>query len=92
MGVYGFTAEEFFSKLTQYKIDTFLDIRRRRAVRGSEYAFVNSNRLQSTLAEMNIRYRHILELAPTDEIRHIQEKTDKNKTKDNKRSPLNYDN
>jgi uncharacterized protein (DUF488 family) len=76
IGVYGSTEREFFNKLVENKIDTFYDIRQRRGVRGSEYAFVNSNRLQSKLAELDIKYGHILDLAPTTEIREMQQEDD----------------
>lgn len=56
IGVYGSTEQEFFNKLIENRIDTFCDIRQRRGVRGSEYAFVNSNRLQNKLAELDIKY------------------------------------
>ena len=72
IGVYGSTEQQFFGKLTENIIDTFCDIRQRRGVRGSEYAFVNSNYLQRKLAEMDIKYGHIIELAPTSEIREKQ--------------------
>jgi|SRR5579863_3866507 len=71
-GVYGLTSEEFFDTLVANKIDTFIDIRKRRAVRGSKFSFVNSKRLQNKLAELDIQYLHILDLAPTNEIREIQ--------------------
>jgi uncharacterized protein (DUF488 family) len=76
IGVYRSSEEEFFNKLTQNKIDTFCDIRRRRGVRGSEYSFVNSERLQSRLAVMGIKYIHVLVLAPTDSIRYAQKEDD----------------
>ncbi|GHT00343.1 hypothetical protein FACS189421_12310 [Bacteroidia bacterium] len=76
IGVYGSTEKEFFDKLTQNRIDTFCDIRQRRGVRGSEYAFVNSNYLQNRLAELDIKYGHILGLAPTTEIREMQKAED----------------
>jgi uncharacterized protein (DUF488 family) len=72
IGVYGITSDLFFKKLADNKIDTFIDIRRRRAVRGSLYSFVNSNRLQNRLKELGIKYFHILDLAPTKEIREAQ--------------------
>lgn len=72
IGVYGTTSDIFFKKLTDQGIDTFIDIRRRRAVRGSLYSFVNSNRLQVKLKELGINYLHILDLAPTQEIRTYQ--------------------
>ena len=56
IGVYNSTEQEFFNKLTSNEIDTFCDIRQRRGVRGAKYAFVNSNRLQNKLKELNIRY------------------------------------
>jgi uncharacterized protein (DUF488 family) len=49
-----------------------LDVRQRRGVRGSEYAWANSKRLQTALAEAGIEYRHHPELAPTTELRHLQ--------------------
>jgi uncharacterized protein (DUF488 family) len=76
IGVYGSTEQEFFKKLTDHQIDTFCDIRQRRGVRGAKYAFVNSNRLQQRLNELNIKYAHISELAPTKEIRELQKEAD----------------
>jgi uncharacterized protein (DUF488 family) len=76
IGVYHSTGEEYFKKLTDNNIDTFCDIRQRRGVRGSQYAFVNSKRLQDKLNEFGIKYRHILALAPTPEIRESQKKAD----------------
>src|SRR5690606_5641025 len=68
---------EFFDKLLLHKVDRFIDIRRRRAVRGSRYAFVNSTYLQRKLKELSITYQHIIELAPTSEIRNVQKERDK---------------
>jgi uncharacterized protein (DUF488 family) len=68
VGVYGSTEYDFFKKLTDNNIDTFCDIRQRRGVRGSKYSFVNSNRLQQKLQDIDIKYAHIIELAPTKEI------------------------
>lgn len=76
VGVYNSTEQEFFNKLTDNGIDTFCDIRRRRGVRGAKYAFVNSNRLQAKLNELDIKYSHFLDLAPTTEIRTLQKETD----------------
>lgn len=72
LGVYHSNENEFFKKLTDNRIDTFCDIRQRRGVRGSEYAFVNSNRLQAKLNDLEIRYGHVIELAPTTEIRKAE--------------------
>ena len=35
IGVYGKTADQFFSALTEHQIDVFCDIRQRRGLRGS---------------------------------------------------------
>ena len=79
IGVYNTTEEEFFNKLTENKIDTFCDIRQRRGVRGSKYAYVNSNQLQQKLNELDIKYGHVLNLAPTQEIRDLQKEDDAQK-------------
>lgn len=77
IGVYGSTEQQFFNKLVENNIDTFCDIRQRRGVRGSEYAFLNSQRLQNRLAEMGIQYDYLKDLAPTKEIRDKQKEADK---------------
>ncbi len=77
IGVYNSDEKDFFGRIIENGIDTFADIRQRRGVRGARYSFVNSNRLQNKLQELGIRYDHIKGLAPTSEIRSIQEKTDK---------------
>lgn len=85
IGVYNSTKEDFFNKLSENKIDTFCDIRRRRGVRGAKYAFVNSKRLQKKLDELEIKYGHVIDLAPTNEIRELQKEADAQK-KEMKRS------
>ena len=77
IGVYGSTEQQFFNKLSENNNDTFCDIRQRRGVRGSEYAFVNSQRLQSRLTEMGIQYDYLKDVAPTKEIRDKQKEADK---------------
>jgi len=77
IGVYGSTEQQFFGKLSKNGIDTFCDIRQRRGVRGSQYAFVNSKRLQETLAEMGISYAYLKDLSPSKEIRAAQKEADK---------------
>jgi uncharacterized protein (DUF488 family) len=79
IGVYHSTEDEFFNKLTENHIDFFCDIRQRRAVRGSKYAFANSGRLQKTLEKLGITYEHITGLAPTTEIRALQKQADQQK-------------
>lgn len=53
-----------------------LDVRQRRGVRGREYAWANSLRLQAALADASIDYRHHRELAPTTELRRLQYRED----------------
>ncbi len=77
VGVYGATENGFFTALREAGVDTFCDIRARRGVRGSEYAFVNSQRLQAKLAELGIRYLHFKELAPSEALRKRQYAADK---------------
>ena len=72
IGVYGFTAETFLAALRDADIRALLDVRQRRGVRGSEYAWANSLRLQRALANAGIAYRHHPELAPTTEMRRLQ--------------------
>jgi hypothetical protein len=89
IGVYGSDESGFFEALHKAGVDTFCDIRWRRGVRGSEYAFVNSARLQRRLAEMGIRYLHLRHLAPGPEVRKRQAEADKvERTAKRKRTTL----
>lgn len=89
IGVFGFTEDAFFKALQAAQVDTFCDIRQRRGVRGATYAFVNSKRLQTRLADMHIRYLHRKDLAPTTAVRQEQKAADKaNKTAKRQRSTL----
>jgi uncharacterized protein (DUF488 family) len=89
IGVYGFDEAEFFQALQAASVDTFCDIRWRRAVRGSTYAFANSQRLQARLAGLGIRYLHRRDLAPTPQLRQRQAAADKaSKTAKRQRSFL----
>jgi uncharacterized protein (DUF488 family) len=72
VGVYGFTGEGFIETLQEAGVQLLLDVRQRRGVRGSEYAWANSQRLQRALSEAGIEYRHVKGLAPTSELRHLQ--------------------
>jgi len=76
IGVYHRTEKDFFEDLTANQVDLFCDIRLRRAVRGAEYAFVNSNRLQGKLQQLGIRYIHVTGLTPTKEIIDLQARSD----------------
>jgi len=77
IGVYGYTADSFFSDLQTAGVEVFCDIRWRRGVRGAEYAFANHKRLQAQLESYGIKYFHHRDLAPTPEIRNIQQSLDK---------------
>ena len=72
IGVYGFDAGSFLRRLQEAHVELVLDVRQRRGVRGSEYAWANSRRLQAALADAGIFYEHRPELAPTTELRHVQ--------------------
>ena len=72
IGVYGWTLETFLAALRVADVAQVLDVRQRRGVRGSEYAWANAQRLQAALAPAGIDYRQLKELAPTTELRHVQ--------------------
>lgn len=72
IGVYGFDLETFLTALTAAQVVTVFDVRQRRGVRGSQYAWANSRRLQAALAGAGLAYEHHPELAPTTELRHVQ--------------------
>jgi uncharacterized protein (DUF488 family) len=92
IGAYGFNAEDFFEALQTAEVDVFCDIRWRRGVRGAEYAFVNSQRLQARLESLGITYIHRRDLAPPPEIRDKQKEADKaGKIAKRKRSSLSLD-
>jgi uncharacterized protein (DUF488 family) len=76
IGVYGFTAETFVEALRDADVALLLDVRQRRGVRGPEYAWANSQRLQALLHDAGIDYRHVKELAPTTELRQLQYRED----------------
>jgi uncharacterized protein (DUF488 family) len=69
VGVYQSDLDDFLDKLTRHRVAILLDVRQRRGVRGREYAWANSRRLQATLKQAGIEYWHLPELAPTEEYR-----------------------
>jgi len=78
IGVYGFTEQTFFEALQYHQIDTLVDVRQRRGVRGKDHAFANHKRLEKQLLQQGMAYVHLPELAPdTDmrEIAHIHDKS-----------------
>ena len=76
IGVYGYDESAFFAALQEHKIDLFVDVRRRRGLRGARYKFVNSSYLQAKLTQLGIAYAHLLDLAPTPHIRSLQDLAD----------------
>ncbi|MFC9293835.1 DUF488 domain-containing protein [Streptomyces sp. NPDC057011] len=76
IGVYGFTAGAFLEKLADGRVGLLLDLRQLRGVRGSDYSWANSARLQRSLAAAGVGYRHVKGLAPTTELRHLQYRED----------------
>src|SRR4051812_43028720 len=72
IGVYDWTLERFLDALRQAGVQELLDLRQRRGVRGPQYAWANSKRLQAALADAGIAYEHLPELAPTTELRQLQ--------------------
>lgn len=76
IGVYGFDRESFLAALSSAGVDLLLDVRQRRGVRGSEYAWANAQRLQAALAEAGVDYTHLKELAPTTAMREAQYRED----------------
>jgi uncharacterized protein (DUF488 family) len=77
IGVYGWDEEGFFGALRRAEVDLFCDLRARRGVRGAEYAWANSQRLQARLAGLGIHYVHHPELAPSEETRAAQHAVDR---------------
>ena len=76
IGVYGSTEESFFNSLADARVDTFCDLRQRRGVRGSKYAYVNKRYLQKRLDDLKINYVHIRKLAPSLRVRKLQKEHD----------------
>lgn len=79
IGVYGFDGPSFIRALEEAKVGLVLDVRQRRGVRGSQYAWANAKRLQAALTEAGIGYSHLPELAPTTEMRQLQYAEDERK-------------
>src|SRR5438067_2560733 len=76
VGVYESSLNDFLETLRRYQVALLVDVRQRRGVRGREYAWANSLRLQAALARAGIQYRHVPELAPTTELRQLQYRED----------------
>jgi hypothetical protein len=65
IGVYEWDLQRFLAALAGADVRVLLDVRQRRGVRGREYAWANSLRLQAALSGAWIGYEHHRELAPT---------------------------
>jgi uncharacterized protein (DUF488 family) len=76
IGVYGWTLETFLASLLNADVRLLMDVRQRRGVRGSEYAWANAKRLQAAVDDAGIAYEHHPELAPTTELRELQYRVD----------------
>jgi uncharacterized protein (DUF488 family) len=76
IGVYEFDAASFVAALDEAGVTKVFDIRQRRGVRGSQYAWANAQRLQKLLAEARIGYEYHPELAPDTEMRQLQYRDD----------------
>ncbi len=77
IGGYGYTEASFLEALKNADVGAFVDIRQRRGMRGSKYAFLNSERLQASIQRAGIQYLHLRQLAPTSSIRGVQKDADK---------------
>jgi len=76
IGVYQSSLDDFLDTLRRHRVAMVVDVRQRRGVRGREYAWANSLRLQAALAQAVIPYRHVPEMAPTTELRQLQYRED----------------
>jgi uncharacterized protein (DUF488 family) len=76
VGVYQSSLDDFLEKLRRNQVAMVVDVRQRRGVRGPDYAWANSQRLQAALEHAEIQYRHVRELAPTTELRQLQYRED----------------
>jgi uncharacterized protein (DUF488 family) len=72
VGVYESDLEAFLDALAEAGVTLVIDVRQRRGVRGPQYAWANSARLQAALADAGIGYRHRRDLAPTTDLRRLQ--------------------
>jgi uncharacterized protein (DUF488 family) len=76
IGVYDFDAASFVAALDEAGVTKVFDVRQRRGVRGSRYAWANAQRLQKLLVEARIGYEYHPELAPDTEMRQLQYRDD----------------
>jgi uncharacterized protein (DUF488 family) len=72
IGVYGWDLARWLAALREAGVEKVIDVRQRRGVRGSEFVWANSKRLQDALEQAGIGYQHEPDLAPTTELRQLQ--------------------
>jgi uncharacterized protein (DUF488 family) len=72
IGIYGFDGERFVQTLDEAGVTLVVDVRQRRGVRGSQYAWANARRLIARLTDNRIGYLHHEDLTPTTEMRELQ--------------------
>ena len=76
IGVYGYDDTRFVASLLGARADGLIDVRARRGMRGSKYAWANSLRLQTLMADAGIAYRHVPGFAPAQHMRELQHQAD----------------
>jgi uncharacterized protein (DUF488 family) len=72
IGVHDWDLDAFLTALRGLERPFVVDVRQRRGVRGPQYSWANSQRLQRALGAAGIGYRHVRDLAPTTELRQLQ--------------------
>lgn len=80
IGVYGHSQQSFLEALGRHKVDLVVDVRQRRAVRGSKYSFANASRLDRALLANGIKVVSWKDLAPSRELREVQRAADSDST------------
>lgn len=74
IGAYGWTEVDFVQAVRDANPDIFADVRRRRGLRGHDYAWANSNHLQTLIADLRVPYVHRPDVAPSDATRRLEVK------------------
>jgi uncharacterized protein (DUF488 family) len=77
IGVYGWDEARFLAALRTAGVDEVWDVRDRRGVRGRDGAWANATRLQASLHDAGIGYRHRRELAPPTDLRRDLQQDDR---------------
>ena len=72
IGVYGWEEADFVRAIHGVSPDLFVDVRRRRGLRGATYAWANSRRLQAILAGLDVPYTYRPDVAPSESTRQLE--------------------